>query len=76
MSRNNKISITQEQIVLLDQLRHHRNRYRNQEGAIEQTVDDGDSSDDCVGGDGVGAVMTTMIQQSRCHLEQLTDIQA
>jgi len=27
-------------------------------------VDDGDSNGDCVGGDGDGAVMTTMIQQS------------
>jgi hypothetical protein len=75
MTRINKISITQKQIVLQDQLKHHRNRSKNQKGAIEQTVDDGDSSDDCVDGDGVGAVMT-MIQQSLCHLEQLRDIQA
>jgi hypothetical protein len=40
-------------------------------------VDDGAGSDDCVGGDGVGAVTTmTKIQQSLCHLEQLGDIQA
>lgn len=54
MSLNNKISFTQDQVVLQDQLRLHRNRYRNQKG---------DSSGDCVGDDGVGVVMT-MIQQS------------